>query len=39
MAYPGSCIYQLSQDGIDRVAYRTRSTISSPGGFWKPRSG
>ena len=22
MAYPGACIYQLSQDGIDRVAYR-----------------
>ena len=22
MAYPGACIYQLSQDGINRVAYR-----------------
>lgn len=22
MAFPGACIYQLSQDGIDRVAYR-----------------
>ena len=22
MAYPGACIYQLSQDGIDRAAYR-----------------
>ena len=22
MAYPGACIYQMSQDGIQRTAYR-----------------